>query len=44
VNLRRVRAIVDGVTRRLWVCARCLRSGKVEKPAVRRWRPEEAKP
>ncbi len=40
VNLRRVRAVVDGVSRRIWVCARCLRSGLVQKPAVRKWTPE----
>ena len=30
-NLRRVRAIVDGEHKRIHVCARCLRSGKVER-------------
>jgi large subunit ribosomal protein L28 len=28
-NVQRVRAIVDGVPKRLHVCTRCLRSGKV---------------
>ena len=32
-NLQRVRAIVDGVQRRVRICTRCLRSGKVTKPA-----------
>jgi large subunit ribosomal protein L28 len=32
-NLQRVRAIVDGVQRRVRICTRCLRSGKVQKPA-----------
>jgi large subunit ribosomal protein L28 len=32
-NLQRVRAIVDGVTRQIRVCTRCLRSGKVTKAA-----------
>ncbi len=41
-NLQRVRAVVDGATRRVWVCTRCLRSGKVEKPTARNWKPEEA--
>lgn len=41
-NLHRVRAVVDGATRRIWVCTRCLRSGRVEKPKVRTWKPEEA--
>ena len=30
-NLQRVRIIVDGVQRRAYVCARCLKSGKVQK-------------
>lgn len=40
-NLQRVRAEVDGTTRRIWVCTRCLRSGKVQKPLVRDWQPEQ---
>jgi large subunit ribosomal protein L28 len=31
-NLRRVRAVVAGVQRRVKICTRCLRSGKVTKP------------
>jgi large subunit ribosomal protein L28 len=31
-NLQSMRAIVDGVQRRIRVCTRCLRSGKVTKP------------
>jgi large subunit ribosomal protein L28 len=30
-NLQRVRAVVDGSTKRIRVCSRCLRSGKVRK-------------
>lgn len=30
-NLQRVRVLVDGVARRMYVCTRCLKSGKVEK-------------
>lgn len=30
-NLRRVRAVVDGSNKRIDVCTRCLRSGKVER-------------
>lgn len=41
-NLQRVRAVVDGSTKRIWVCTRCLRSGRVEKPPVRNWAPDEA--
>lgn len=40
-NLQRVRALIDGVRRRVWVCTRCLRSGKVVKPPVRTWKPDE---
>jgi large subunit ribosomal protein L28 len=40
-NLRRVRAVVDGRVRRIRVCTRCLRSGRVQKPLVRRWKPED---
>lgn len=32
-NLQRVRASVDGAVRRLRVCTRCIRSGKVTKVA-----------
>jgi len=39
-NLQRVRALIDGSVRRIKVCTRCLRSGKVVKPPVRRHSPE----
>jgi large subunit ribosomal protein L28 len=31
-NLQRIRTVMGGVQRRLRVCTRCLRSGKVVKP------------
>jgi len=31
-NIQRVRAVVDGETRRIKVCTTCIRSGKVTKP------------
>ena len=40
-NLQRVRADVDGVVRRIWVCTRCIRDGKVVKAAARTWQPEQ---
>lgn len=43
-NLQRVRAWFDGTTRRIWVCTRCLRSGRVQKPPVRNWSPEAPAP
>ena len=30
-NLRTVKAVVDGAPKKLTVCSRCLRSGKVER-------------
>lgn len=39
-NLQRVRVVIDGVAQRALVCTRCLRSGKVQKPAPRDWHPE----
>ncbi|MDO4772285.1 MAG: 50S ribosomal protein L28 [Bacillota bacterium] len=30
-NIRRVKATVNGISKRIDVCARCLRSGKVER-------------
>jgi len=41
-NLQKVRAVVSGQAKRVWVCTRCIRSGKVQKPAVRNWTPEPA--
>lgn len=33
VNLQTVRAVINGGVRRLRVCTRCIRSGRVQKPA-----------
>ena len=30
-NIRRVKAVVDGASKSIYVCSRCLRSGKVER-------------
>ena len=38
-NLQRIRAVIDGTTRRIMVCTRCLRSGRVQKPPTRDWKP-----
>lgn len=32
-NLQRTRAVIDGVVRRVRVCTRCIRSGRVTKVA-----------
>jgi large subunit ribosomal protein L28 len=34
-NLHRVRAVLKGVQKRVRICTRCLRSGKVIKPTRR---------
>jgi large subunit ribosomal protein L28 len=36
LNVKTVRAVRDGVVRRVRACTRCLRSGKVTKPAARK--------
>jgi len=43
-NLQRVRALINGTSRRIRVCTRCLREGKVQKPLVRKWTPDETAP
>ncbi len=35
LNLKEVRAVVGGVTRRVRACTRCIRTGRLTKPAVR---------
>jgi large subunit ribosomal protein L28 len=34
-NIQRVRAVINGGTRRIDVCTGCLKSGKITKPTVR---------
>lgn len=33
-NLQRVRANINGTTRRIRVCAKCLKNGRVQKPTI----------
>jgi large subunit ribosomal protein L28 len=35
-NLQKVRAMIGGVAQRVYVCTRCLRSGRLLKPLVQR--------
>ncbi|MEO8274645.1 MAG: 50S ribosomal protein L28 [Thermoanaerobaculia bacterium] len=35
-NLRSIKALIDGTVKRVRVCARCIRSGKVQRPPVRK--------
>ncbi|MFN7960806.1 MAG: 50S ribosomal protein L28 [Thermoanaerobaculia bacterium] len=40
-NLKRVRAMVDGAVKRIWVSTSAIKSGLVVKPPVRNWKPEQ---
>ena len=33
-NIQKVRALIDGEVRRVKICTRCLKSGKIVKPGV----------
>jgi len=35
-NIQRVRAEIDGVVKRVKVCTRCMRGGKIIKPGVKK--------
>ena len=35
-NIQRVAAVIDGKTTRIKVCTRCLKAGKISKPANRK--------
>jgi hypothetical protein len=35
LNVKTVRAVVGGVSRKVSACTRCIRTGKVVKPVVR---------
>ncbi len=39
-NLHNVKAVVDGVTKSVRVCARCIRSGKIVRPIKRTYKAE----
>jgi large subunit ribosomal protein L28 len=41
-NLKRVKAFVNGATKAVYACTRCIKSGFVTKPPVRRYRPSAA--
>jgi large subunit ribosomal protein L28 len=41
-NLQRVRAVLEGVQKKIKVCTRCLRSGKVAKPTRQANKPAAA--
>lgn len=39
-NLKRMKALVKGATQTVRACTRCIRSGKIQRPPVRTWKPE----
>lgn len=41
-NLHQVKAVIEGTTRTIKACTRCIRSGKVVRPVKRNYRPEQA--
>ena len=41
-NIQKVRAVVSGHVRRIKVCTRCMKKGRIEKPVPRRREPEAA--
>lgn len=41
-NLKRMKAVVDGTTRTVRACTRCIRSGLVTRPVKRNWKPGQA--
>ena len=41
-NLQRIRALIGGGVKRILVCTRCLRTGKVTKPPIREFSPDSA--
>ncbi|MFZ9595484.1 MAG: 50S ribosomal protein L28 [Bdellovibrionia bacterium] len=42
-NLHRMKAFINGATRTVRVCTRCIRSGAITKPVKRTWKPEATK-
>jgi len=38
-NLRTMKAVKDGNTQKVYVCTRCIRSGKVVRPIKRNYKP-----
>ena len=41
-NVQKMKAVVEGTTKSVKVCSRCVRSGKVTRPVKRTWKPENA--
>jgi large subunit ribosomal protein L28 len=33
-NIQRIRAVIDGQVKRISVCTRCIKSGRIQKPAL----------
>ena len=41
-NLKRMKAVINGGTRTVRACTRCIRSGKIVRPVKRTWKPNQA--
>ncbi|MCM2321894.1 MAG: 50S ribosomal protein L28 [Oligoflexia bacterium] len=39
-NLSRMKAVINGTTRTVRICSRCIRSGLVQRPVKRTYKPE----
>ncbi|MBI4924980.1 MAG: 50S ribosomal protein L28 [Bdellovibrio sp.] len=39
-NIKRMKAVIDGLTRTVRVCTRCIRSGKITRPTRRKLAPQ----
>jgi large subunit ribosomal protein L28 len=39
-NLKRMKAVIEGTTKRIRVCTRCIRSGSIVRPVKRDYQPQ----
>lgn len=39
-NLKQMKAVVNGATKTVKACTRCIRTGKIVRPVKRTWKPE----
>jgi large subunit ribosomal protein L28 len=42
-NLKRMKAVIEGATKTVRICTRCIRSGLVQRPVKRTYKPEAVK-
>jgi len=41
-NIKRVKAVVKGANKKIYACTTCIKSGKIQKPVKRNYKPEVA--